>query len=269
MRSSCSARAVGLAWDVFGNGKTAVRAGFGTYYSLIDDLAFLLNSLPPYNGRFLVQLALSFDPADRSRRRRPPLLRPGRSDALHHLRAAGSAGRREDSDGRGVEFHGRAATRAATRRCASPTWDRTDTTGCSASIPTRIPAQICPAASGCSGRRRTAGGTAAATEPVRAGRAVHPGRNPARIPIWRGFFWYTEGNSSYNALQFDVFASPEPGPAISRQLHLVEKSGHEFRADRRAGQQPGADDSGPQRSAADWGPSALNVASQASISAQL
>ena len=41
---------VGLAWDVFGNGKTAVRAGFGTYYSLIDDLAFLLNSLPPYNG---------------------------------------------------------------------------------------------------------------------------------------------------------------------------------------------------------------------------
>ena len=41
---------VGLAWDVFGNGKTAIRAGFGTYYSLIDDLAFLLNSLPPYNG---------------------------------------------------------------------------------------------------------------------------------------------------------------------------------------------------------------------------
>src|SRR5437588_1711059 len=41
---------VGLAWDVFGNGKTAVRAGFGTYYSLIDDLSFLMNSLPPYNG---------------------------------------------------------------------------------------------------------------------------------------------------------------------------------------------------------------------------
>ena len=41
---------VGLAWDAFGNGKTAVRAGFGTYYSLIDDLSFLLNSLPPYNG---------------------------------------------------------------------------------------------------------------------------------------------------------------------------------------------------------------------------
>src|SRR6185295_3035103 len=41
---------VGLAWDPFGNGKTAIRAGFGTYYSLIDALSFLLNSLPPYNG---------------------------------------------------------------------------------------------------------------------------------------------------------------------------------------------------------------------------
>src|SRR5581483_6305701 len=41
---------VGLAWDVFGTGKTAIRAGFGTYYSLIDDLSFLLNSIPPYNG---------------------------------------------------------------------------------------------------------------------------------------------------------------------------------------------------------------------------
>jgi hypothetical protein len=45
---------VALAWDVFGNGRTVLRAGFGTYYSLIDDLSFLLNSLPPYNG------ALSF-----------------------------------------------------------------------------------------------------------------------------------------------------------------------------------------------------------------
>jgi hypothetical protein len=41
---------VGLAWDPFGNTKTAVRAGFGMYYSLIDDLSFLLNSLPPSNG---------------------------------------------------------------------------------------------------------------------------------------------------------------------------------------------------------------------------
>src|SRR5262249_44646139 len=41
---------VALAWDPFGKGRTAVRAGFGIYYTLIDNLAFLLNSLLPYNG---------------------------------------------------------------------------------------------------------------------------------------------------------------------------------------------------------------------------
>ncbi len=40
----------GLAWDPFSNGKTAVRAGFGLYYTLIDALSFLLNDLPPTNG---------------------------------------------------------------------------------------------------------------------------------------------------------------------------------------------------------------------------
>src|SRR5262249_8099981 len=50
---------IALPWDPFGNGKTAVRAGFGIYYSLIDNLAFLLNSLPPYNGAVTFSGALS------------------------------------------------------------------------------------------------------------------------------------------------------------------------------------------------------------------
>ncbi len=50
MRHGCLDPGLGLAWDLFGNGKTAIRSGFGIYYSLIDALSFQLNSLPPYNG---------------------------------------------------------------------------------------------------------------------------------------------------------------------------------------------------------------------------
>lgn len=40
---------IGLAWDVLGNGKTAIRAGFGIYHSLLDDLAFWSDRNPPFN----------------------------------------------------------------------------------------------------------------------------------------------------------------------------------------------------------------------------
>jgi Carboxypeptidase regulatory-like domain len=41
---------VGLAWDIFGDGKTALRAGFGTYYDLLDNIAFEIDTNPPYNA---------------------------------------------------------------------------------------------------------------------------------------------------------------------------------------------------------------------------
>ncbi|WP_348269531.1 carboxypeptidase-like regulatory domain-containing protein [Edaphobacter paludis] len=40
---------VGLAWDVLGNGKTAVRAGFGVHRSLLDNLDYRLDQSAPYN----------------------------------------------------------------------------------------------------------------------------------------------------------------------------------------------------------------------------
>jgi hypothetical protein len=40
---------VGLAWDVRGNGKTSVRAGFGIHRSLLDNLDYRLDQSAPYN----------------------------------------------------------------------------------------------------------------------------------------------------------------------------------------------------------------------------
>jgi len=43
---------VGLAWDVFGNGRTSVRSGFGTYYNLVDNAGKnFLDRVPPTNGQ--------------------------------------------------------------------------------------------------------------------------------------------------------------------------------------------------------------------------
>ena len=122
--------------------------------------------------------------------------------------------------------------------------------------PNDIPAQICSAAAGCQ-----AGGVATSGTPATAANQSHVAQGAQYIPVGTrpnpylgaGFFWYTEGNSSYNALQTDVSHRLSRGFANSRQLHLVEESGHEFGADRRAVAEPVADDSGPQRSAARLG----------------
>jgi hypothetical protein len=40
---------VGFAWDVWGDGKTAVRGGFGLYHGLLDTLDYRLDQTAPFN----------------------------------------------------------------------------------------------------------------------------------------------------------------------------------------------------------------------------
>src|SRR5205823_12202047 len=66
--------------------------------------------------------------------------------------------------------------------------------------PNSVPAQICSNASGC-----TSGGVGAARGAVAQGAEYIPVVATRPNPyLSAGFFWFTEGNSSYNALRVDL-----------------------------------------------------------------
>ena len=181
----------GLAWDVLGNGKTAVRAGYGTYYSLIDDLSFLLNSIPPYNGSVSLRGSL------------PSLvpITPGVPPAPGTIFAP-----------QGVQPNAKTPTvqewnLTLEQQLAQDTVLRVSYVGefgyhgFLSIDPNTIPLQVCANAAGCS-----AGGVSATGSIVPQGEQYIPGPGAKRPnpDLGAGFFWYTEGNSSYNALQLDV-----------------------------------------------------------------
>ena len=244
---------VGLAWDPSGNGKTAVRTGFGVYYSLIDALAFLLNSLPPYNGTVSysnVPLASVL-----------PVI-PGVPPPPSTTFAP-----------QGVQPDARTPAVAEWNFTVERQLDRNTVLrlayvgshgyhGLLSIDPNSIPAQVCSSAAGC-----TAGGTpGTARSTVPQGAQYIPIASRPNPYLGAGFFWYTEGNSSYHALQVDVM----------RRL----TKGLEFRANytwsKNLDMNSGLTGAQAQNQAQmimdrndlprDWGPAALNIASQASIS---
>jgi len=135
--------------------------------------------------------------------------------------------------------------------------------------PNTIPAQICSDPNGC-----LAGGVTSAssltgvphTVPEGAQYIPGPGATRPNPKLGAGFFWYTEGNSSYNALQVDV-------------VHRFSQ-GLQFRAnytwskdlDMNSGLTGAQANNQAQMILnrndlhRDWGPSAYNIANQASIS---
>jgi len=254
---------IGLAWDPFGNGKTAVRAGFGTYYSLIDALSFQLNSVPPTNGSVSYSNVSLFSalpvtpgvpPAPQCSPTVPP---PCTTFAPVGVQPNAMTPTVEEWNFT-VEQQLDRNTALRVSYVGSHGYH-----GLLSVDPNSIPAQICSSNGGC-----TAGGTPGTTKSVvpEGAQYIPVGTRPNPY-LGAGFFWYTEGNSSYNALQTDVTRRLSHGVEVRANYtwskNLDMNSGPTgAQAENQAQMILNRNDL-----PLDWGPSALNVTSQASISA--
>jgi hypothetical protein len=255
---------IGLAWDPFGNGKTAVRAGFGTYYSLIDALSFQLNSVPPTNGSVsysnvslfsTLPVTAGVPPAPQCS---PTVPAPCTTFAPVGVQPNAMTPTVEEWNFT-VEQQLDRNTALRVSYVGSHGYH-----GLLSVDPNSIPAQICASTGGC-----TAGGTPGTTKStVPDGAQYIPVGTRPNSYLGAGFFWYTEGNSSYNALQTDV---------KRRLSHGVEVRAN-YTWSKNLDMNSGPTGAQAQNQAQmilnrndlplDWGPSALNVTSQASISAR-
>jgi hypothetical protein len=254
---------VGLAWDVFGSGKTAVRAGFGTYYSIIDDLAFLLNSLPPSDGSLTFSGPLTSIVPITAGVPDPQSCGPGVSTGCAIYAPQGV---QQNAKTPTIEEWSLGIEQQLTKSTAF----RVNYVGSHGyhgyvSVDTNaVPSQICAVAAGCK-----AGGTGSASgqSTVAQGTEYIPVVSGRPNPfLGAGFFWLTQGNSSYNALETEV------SHRLSQGLQLRANYTWSKNLDMNSAL-TGAQASNQAQMILDrnnlrkdWGPSALNATNQLSIS---
>jgi hypothetical protein len=254
---------ISLAWDTFGNGKTAIRAGFGTYYSVIDALSFLLNSLPPSNGSLsFANTSLFANQPLTPGAPVPPSCGPGVPTPCTTYAPQGV---QADAKTPTVQEWNLAVEHqlSSTMALRLAYVGSFGYHGLLSVDPNSIPAQVCINAAGCQ-----SGGTAVAASQGRVAQGaqyIPVGTRPNPY-LSGGFFWYTEGNSSYNALQAEVTRRFSRGlqfrAGYTWSKNLDMNSGLTgAQANNQA--QMILDRNDLRR---DWGPSALNVTQQATIS---
>jgi hypothetical protein len=259
---------IGLAWDASGNGKTAIRAGFGTYYTMIDALSFLLNSLPPYNGSISLSGPLtSITPISPSATIAPSC-GPGVPTPCTTYAPQGVQANAKTPTVESWNF-------TLEQQLSHETVLRLAYLGSVShhnllSIdPNTVAAQICGSASGCTAGGTTTGGakaSVASQSKVALGSLYIPVATRPNPYLGAGFFWFTEGNSSYNALQADV------SKRLSRGLQFRANFTWAKNLDMNSGLTGAQSNNQAQmilnrnNPYLDWGPSALNPKYQASIS---
>jgi hypothetical protein len=261
----------GIAWDPFGNGKTAFRAGAGMYYSLIDDLSFLLNSLPPANGSLVSSGNLfALIPVT------PNTAIPPSCSATLSTGCATYAPQGVQSDAKTptvVEWNASIEQQLSRNTVLRVSYVGSHGYHNLISIdPNSIAPQICATATCQAGGVVTTGAGAGSPVPVASQSTVLQGRQYIPVTtrpnpfLGAGFFWYTEGNTSYNALQIEV------AHRLSSGLQFRASYTYSKNLDMNSALTIAQGSNQPQMIMnrfdvrRDWGPAAFNPAQQLSIS---
>jgi hypothetical protein len=260
-----------LAWDPFSNGKTAIRAGWGTYYSLLDSLSFLVKELPPFNGAAtFANVPLSSIIPVNPNVDLPRQCGPGVPQPCTTFLPLGVQGDAKTPSVQQWNF-------TVEQQLDSRTGVRVSYVGSRGANqlisvdPNTVAAQVCAAATCPTGGVGAARGTVvqgAQYIPVATGCPAGFQCRPNPY-MGAGFFWFSQGSTSYNALQLDVNRRLTAGLQV-RANYTWAKSLDMNSAPTiaQANNQPqlALDRNNLRR---DWGPSALNVAHQATISGLL
>jgi hypothetical protein len=251
---------IGLAWDPTGDGKTAVRASYGTFYSLIDSLAYLLNSLPPANGAVSLSNTslLSIIPIKAGVAPAPQCS----ATVSAPCTTFAPQGVQPDAKTPSVQEWNFTLERQLDRNTSlrAAYVGSFGVHGFVSVDPNDIPAAICATATCASG------GNAATKGTVAQGAQYIPVGTRPNPYLGAGFFWYAEGNTSYQSAQIDVSRRLARGWQFrtnytwSKNLD-INSALTGAQANNQA--QMVLDRNDPRR---DWGPSALDAKHQASIS---
>lgn len=256
---------VGLAWDPFGKGKTSIRAAFGTYYDLQDSLDFILNNVPPFNGSVSFQnVSLPVLIPIRTGTAPPPSCGPGVPQPCNTYAPYGiqSSLKTPTVEEWNLTVEQQIAPSMALRLAyvGSRGYHHLVSVDSNA-----IPSQICSSPAGCSaGGILTAAQKGAAVVLVPQGAQYIPVGTRPNPFLSNGYFWNSEGNTSYNALQVDITKRFTKGLQF-RANYTWSKNldiGSGLTTATSINQSTMVMD--PYDIHRDWGPSALNVASQGS-----
>ena len=260
---------VSAAWDVFGTGKTAVRAGYGMYYSLIDDLAFLQNSLPPFNGAatFTGTIFPTLSPAPANPNNIFPIVTgPPPANTIYSPQGIQANAKTPAVQEWNLSVEQQLSTNTSVRVAYVGSFG---VHGLLSVDPNTIAARTCNAPTCTAGGITTLASLGGVAPTVPKGAVYIPGPaakrpNPA---LSAGFFWLTEGNSSYNALEADVTHRFSKG--LQFRGNYTWAKNLDINSGLTGAQANNQAQMVLNRSnlREDWGPSALTPTSQASISA--